>query len=53
MTTTEVRAFETNRYHQDAVRLRLYDDDGKVAGLTIRPVTDYRNMLESLVMQST
>jgi [1-hydroxy-2-(trimethylamino)ethyl]phosphonate dioxygenase len=53
MNAAEVRAFEANPYHQAAVKLRLYDDDGKVAGLTIRPVTDYRNTLESLVTGST
>jgi len=53
MNAAEVSAFEAKPYHQDAIRLRLYDDDGKVAGLTIRPVTDYRRMLESLVIEST
>jgi len=52
MSAAELRAFESNPYHRDAVRLRLYDDDGKVAGLTIRPVTDYRQLLESLVTES-
>jgi len=47
MNAVEVEQFEANPYHQDAVKLRLYDDDGKVAGLTIKPVTDYRAMLES------
>jgi phosphonate degradation associated HDIG domain protein len=49
MNAGEIREFEANPHHRDAVRLRLYDDDGKVAGLTIRPVTDYRRTLESLV----
>jgi len=49
MTAGEIRAFETNPHYRDAVKLRLYDDDGKVAGLTIKPVTDYRQTLESLV----
>ena len=50
MTTQEIRQFETNPHYRDAVRLRRYDDDGKVAGLTIRPVGDYRPMLESLLL---
>ncbi len=49
MNRAEVVAFETNPYHQDAVRLRLYDDDGKAAGLTIKPVTEYHRLLESCV----
>ncbi len=51
MNASEVREFEANPHHRDAVKLRLYDDDGKVAGLTIKPVTDYRQTLESLVTQ--
>ncbi len=49
MSRIEVEQFEANPYHKDAVQLRLYDDDGKVAGLTIKPVTDYRASLESFV----
>ena len=49
MNAAEVAAFEANPHHRDAVRLRCYDDDGKVTGLTINPVTHYRATLESLV----
>lgn len=49
MNAAEVDQFESNPYHGDAVKLRLYDDDGKVAGLTINPVTSYRSTLESLL----
>ena len=42
MSADEIARFEVNPWHQDAVKLRLYDDDGKVAGLTIKPVTAYR-----------
>ena len=52
MDKAEVEQFEVNAHHQDAVRLRLYDDDGKVAGLSIKPVTDYRTELESLLLQN-
>ena len=48
MSAAEIEAFEANPHHRDAVRLRLYDDDGKVAGLTIKPVTDYRETLAAL-----
>lgn len=49
MSPAEVEHFEANPYHKQAVKLRLYDDDGKIAGLEIKPVTDYRVTLESLV----
>ena len=50
MSAAEVAQFEASPYHEDAVRLRLYDDDGKVAGLTIKPVSEYRGTLESLLI---
>lgn len=49
MSRAEVERFEANPYHKEAVKLRLYDDDGKIAGLEIKPVTEYRATLESLV----
>ena len=51
MNATEIEQFKTNPHHRDAVRLRRYDDDGKVAGLTIKPVTAYRETLTSLMPQ--
>jgi phosphonate degradation associated HDIG domain protein len=51
MSASEIESFEANPHHQSAVKLRLYDDDGKVAGLTINPVTTYRETIESLVSQ--
>jgi gamma-butyrobetaine dioxygenase len=47
MNAAEIEGFESNPYHREAVRLRRYDDDGKVAGLTIKPVSGYRKLLES------
>ncbi len=49
MSPAEIERFEANPYHKQAVKLRLYDDDGKVAGLEIQPVTEYRTTLEALV----
>ena len=47
MSAADVQAFESRPYHRDAVRLRLYDDDGKVKGLKIEPASDYRARLEA------
>ena len=52
MSAEEVREFETNAHYREAVQLRLYDDDGKVAGLTIEPVSAYRQKIESLLEQN-
>ena len=51
MNAAEIETFEANPHHLAAVKLRRYDDDGKVAGLTISPVTSYRQTLESLVVR--
>jgi predicted HD phosphohydrolase len=49
MTAAEVEMFESNPHHLAAVKARHYDDDGKVTGLDIRPIKDYRSLLESLL----
>ena len=49
MTASEVKLFEANPHHLAAVKARHYDDDGKVSGLDIRPIKDYRGQLESLL----
>ena len=50
MSAAEAQAFESSPYHRDAVRLRLYDDDGKVEGLKIEPASDYRDRLEAQLL---
>ena len=49
MNADEIAEFESNPHHRDAVRVRRYDDDGKVAGLTIKPFVDYHALLQSLL----
>ncbi len=50
MSPTECEQFESSPYYKDALQLRHYDDDGKLAGLTVNPVTGYRQTLESLLL---
>jgi predicted HD phosphohydrolase len=50
MNQAEIANFESNPHYLAAVELRKYDDDGKVAGLDIRPVASYRDQLESLLV---
>ena len=50
MTQTEIEMFESSPYHQSAVQVRRYDDDGKVVGLDIKSVENYRHKLESLLL---
>lgn len=48
MNEVEVAEFEANPHHQAAVKLRYYDDDGKVAGRTIHKIGYYKPILEKL-----
>jgi phosphonate degradation associated HDIG domain protein len=48
MTAAEIVAFEAEPYHREAVRVRLCDDRGKVAGLLTPGLTDYRALVEAL-----
>ncbi len=50
MTAQEVARFETERFHQDAVRVRRWDDQGKVAGLKTPGLSDYRALIGQLTV---
>jgi predicted HD phosphohydrolase len=50
MTEAEIETFESSPYHQAAIKLRRYDEDGKVSGLDIKSVQSYKNMLQSLLL---
>jgi phosphonate degradation associated HDIG domain protein len=49
MSPAESAQFETERYFREAVRVRRWDDQGKVAGLTTPSLGDYRALIEGLV----
>jgi phosphonate degradation associated HDIG domain protein len=46
MSAAEVAQFETERYYEDAVKVRQWDDQGKVAGLVTPKLEDYRAWIE-------
>jgi len=48
MTSVEATRFEGERFHQEAVRLRRWDDQGKVAGLSTPELEHYRAMINRL-----
>lgn len=48
MSPREVKDFEANPHHRDAVRLRAWDDAGKVEGLDVPALETYREMLSAL-----
>ena len=48
MGSAEIAAFEAQPYFREAVRIRLWDDQGKVAGLKTPALSSYREMIEAL-----
>lgn len=52
LTSAEVAAFEANAGWADAVRLRRWDDQGKVDGLDVPPLDSYRPVLLDLCTAS-
>jgi HAD superfamily hydrolase (TIGR01509 family) len=48
MSEAEARAFETEPYWREAVLLRQFDDQGKLAGLDTPPFEHYRPLIERL-----
>jgi phosphonate degradation associated HDIG domain protein len=47
MSVEEARAFEREPHHREAVRVRRWDDQGKVAGLKTPPLEAYLHMLNA------
>jgi phosphonate degradation associated HDIG domain protein len=50
MTAYEVAKFETERFYREAVRVRQWDDQGKVAGLKTPSLGSYRALIEELTL---
>lgn len=49
MDAAEVVKFEANPHHKVAVKLRYYDDDGKIEGRKITGFATYQTLLMSLI----
>jgi len=50
MAAHEVSKFESEPFHNDAVRVRRWDDQGKVAGLKTPALGDFRTLIEALAI---
>ncbi len=48
MSALEVTGFESQRHWREAVQLRRWDDRGKVAGLATVPLSQYKDLIQSL-----
>ena len=49
MSAAEVADFRNNPFHAEAVRVRLWDEGGKVQGMRTRAFADYQEMLQRVV----
>ncbi|MDG4893998.1 HD domain-containing protein [Mesorhizobium sp. WSM4976] len=49
MSAEEVAEFRSNPFHDEAVRVRIWDEGGKVAGMKTRAFRDYVPLLERVV----
>jgi phosphonate degradation associated HDIG domain protein len=52
MSPAEVARFEHEAYHREAVRVRRWDDQGKVAGLKTAGLREYATLIDSLARPS-
>jgi phosphonate degradation associated HDIG domain protein len=52
MNGNELLQFETERYYEEAVRLRRWDDQGKVVGLKTPGLHEYRELIEKLARRA-
>jgi predicted HD phosphohydrolase len=48
MSAAEIAVFEAEPYFREAVMLRRWDDQGKVAGLDTPALESYRSVVEGL-----
>ena len=49
MSAEEVAEFRSNPFHEEAVRVRIWDEGGKVANMKTRAFRDYVSLLERVV----
>ena len=47
-----IAEFEAQPFHREAVRVRLWDDGGKVAGLSVPTFADLRPLLERVALRA-
>jgi phosphonate degradation associated HDIG domain protein len=49
MIADEIAEFERNPFHREAVQVRIWDEGGKVPGMSTRTFADYAPMLQRVV----
>ena len=47
MNNNEAKEFENNEFFEDSIKLRKFDEIAKIAGLDIKSINEYKNLLTS------
>ena len=53
MNDKEAKKFISLKFHEDAILLRKYDDDGKIPNIKMKTIEDYRNLINSQLIHHT
>ena len=53
MNDNEAKKFVSLKFHDDAILLRKYDDDGKIPNIKMKIIEDYRNLINSQLIHHT
>ena len=51
MSDNEAKKFVSLKFHDDAILLRKYDDEGKIPNIKMNKIEDYRNLINSQLIQ--
>ena len=47
MNDDEAKRFSSLKFYNDAIKVRKYDDDGKIPNVKIKNIEDYRDLIYS------
>ena len=53
MNDHEAKKFVSFKFHNDAILLRKYDDEGKIPNIKMNKIEDYRNLINSQLIKHT
>ena len=51
MSDDEAKKFSSLKFHDDAILLRKYDEDGKMPNIKMKKIEDYRNLINSQLVR--
>ena len=51
MSDNEAKKFISLKFHEDAILIRKYDDEGKIPNIKMKKIEDYRNLINSQLIR--